>query len=505
MPGSSNRSSAADSTTLSATCGTSLGAIVTIGFAASVVMWSTWFITHLPALALPIDAAGPILLVLLILVIGLGVARGGVPRRSAWLVGLGAGILSGCINLAILGSKIVKPAEGASPGSESPGTAGLVPNAAFIVAGFIALCAVIGLIGGLIGGVWGAARTPMPTTPDARRWLSRFAVVAAVSIAPILLIGGLVTSTQSGLSVPDWPGTYGGNMFLYPVALMAEPRVFFEHSHRLFGTLVGMTMIALFAFTFAVDRRAWARGWAGLLLVLVIVQGILGGLRVTEMSQWLAVFHGVLAQLFFALTVAFAGVQSGAFRRLRVIDQPSPSDSWSTPPVANVARTIAALALISIVLQLVMGAMYRHTHSPHALWAHVGFSIVVVVLAVATGATLMARRQIDGVSADIRGLHSRLYRIGYATMIIVALQFMLGWAVLFTVLSADPATKAIPTASELAAATPIAAFPALLRTVHQANGAALLALATLCAVWVLRLSIRRRETSHSPVPAVVAA
>jgi hypothetical protein len=149
-----------------------------------------------------------------------------------------------------------------------------------------------------------------------------------------------------------------------------------------------------------------------------------------------------------------------------------------------------------------MGAMYRHTQSPHALWTHVGFSIVVVILAVIGGATLMGRRRLEGLSPTVRQLNHRLYWVGHLTMIVVTLQFLIGWAVLFTVLSTDPAKKAIPTADQLTTAAPIEPYQALLRTAHQANGAALLALATLGAVWIVRLSIRSRSAvSATPTTA----
>ena len=68
---------------------------------------------------------------------------------------------------------------------------------------------------------------------------------AVVAVAPLLFVGGLVTSTNSGMAVPDWPNTFGSNMFLYPLGPRAQPDVYLEHSHRLFGTLVGLATLKL--------------------------------------------------------------------------------------------------------------------------------------------------------------------------------------------------------------------------------------------------------------------
>ena len=88
----------------------------------------------------------------------------------------------------------------------------------------------------------------------------------------VLLIGGLVTSTESGMAVPDWPGTFGANMFLYPIGLMAHPRIFLEHSHRLFGAMAGLvSILALLALWTGPAR---ARG---------------EGVRASEDAEWVTV------------------------------------------------------------------------------------------------------------------------------------------------------------------------------------------------------------------------
>src|SRR5574341_635220 len=137
------------------------------------------------------------------------------------------------------------------------------------------------------------------------RWLHRFALLTAGATFPLLFIGGLVTSKGAGLAVPDWPTTFGYNMFLYPWAKMIGG-IFYEHSHRLFASAVGfLTVITALTFWLK-EERLWMR-WLGVAaLGLVIAQGVLGGLRVVLLEQPLAIVHAAFAQAFFALTVSLA-------------------------------------------------------------------------------------------------------------------------------------------------------------------------------------------------------
>ena len=136
-------------------------------------------------------------------------------------------------------------------------------------------------------------------------WLHRFARLAVGATFLLIVIGGIVTSTESGLAVPDWPTTFGYNMFLYPLSEMVGG-VLYEHSHRLMGSLVGLLTVGLFIMVLVKDSRPWLR-WLGFLaLIGVIVQGVLGGLRVTQLSLFLAMVHACLAQAFFALLCGIA-------------------------------------------------------------------------------------------------------------------------------------------------------------------------------------------------------
>src|ERR1043165_5231232 len=192
------------------------GPILVHGFATAVAMWCAWFLTHLPGAELP-----PRLTALVLLPVwfgGLVWCGMRAPAGRAWLAGAGAGVLAGLLNLLVLGAFLAKPPD--VNGAPAPGFEGLRPSAAVVAPCFLLVGAVLGAAGGFIGSRIRRA----PDTNDAE-WLGRFGIVAAVAVIPLLLLGGAVTSTSSGLSVPGWPDSYGANMFLFPIALMSHPRV----------------------------------------------------------------------------------------------------------------------------------------------------------------------------------------------------------------------------------------------------------------------------------------
>src|SRR5436190_6306006 len=146
----------------------------------------------------------------------------------------------------------------------------------------------------------------MNRTPD-NRWLHRFAVLTALATLALIGIGGLVTSHEAGMSVPDWPTSYGYNMFLLPLSKWWHVgNVFYEHSHRLFASGVGMLTAVLMVWLWIKEPRKWLR-WLGVAAFLaVVLQGVLGGLRVVLFKDQIGIFHAALAQLFFVLTCAIA-------------------------------------------------------------------------------------------------------------------------------------------------------------------------------------------------------
>src|SRR5206468_9079532 len=136
-------------------------------------------------------------------------------------------------------------------------------------------------------------------------WLNRFAFLTAIATLFLICSGGMVTSKGVGLAVPDWPTTFGYNMFLFPVSRWVGG-IFFEHVHRLVASSVGILTIILTLWLWFGESRRWLRNLGLAALALVILQGVLGGLRVTLLKDEIGVFHACLAQMFFGLLVVIS-------------------------------------------------------------------------------------------------------------------------------------------------------------------------------------------------------
>src|SRR5690242_17391198 len=141
------------------------------------------------------------------------------------------------------------------------------------------------------------------------RWLTAFSAVTAAATLGLIAIGGLVTSHGAGMAVPDWPNSFGYNMFLFPVSKWIGG-IFYEHTHRLIASTVGLLTLVLCAVTLMIEERPWVKSMSGIAVLAVVTQGVLGGLRVTEHNPVLGLFHACLAQSFFALVATIALVTS---------------------------------------------------------------------------------------------------------------------------------------------------------------------------------------------------
>src|SRR3954471_20513470 len=146
-------------------------------------------------------------------------------------------------------------------------------------------------------------------------WLHRFAVLTAIATLLLICSGGMVTSKGVGLAVPDWPTTFGYNMFLFPVSRWVGG-IFFEHTHRLIASTVGFLTIILAAWIWRVDGRRWMRNLGFAALGAVILQGVLGGLRVTLLKDEIGIFHALLAQAFLGMLVVITLATSRLWLRL---------------------------------------------------------------------------------------------------------------------------------------------------------------------------------------------
>ena len=231
----------------------------------------------------------------------------------------------------------------------------------------------VALAGGFIGGLVGGRGARWQTRIDATQ---TFALCTAAAIFLLLVTGGLVTGLEAGLAVPDWPNSFGHNMLLYPLAEM-KGGVYYEHAHRLYGMLVGLSAITLLVLVVRSEHSRHVRALAIAGLLVVIVQGTLGGLRVTghltlsesaadmRPSVGLAVVHGVLGQVVFAIYCLIAALCSARWR-----------DESSERVEATAGRRASMILVAVLFLQLVSGALYRHYQIPvpdaapkHPAWA----------------------------------------------------------------------------------------------------------------------------------------
>jgi len=181
--------------------------------------------------------------------------------------------------------------------------------------------------------------------------------LVAASTALLIFAGGLVTSTGSGLSVPDWPNTYGWFMWAFPISKMVGG-IFYEHLHRLVASTVGFLIVVLAIWLARVEPRRWVRRLGYLALGAVIAQGILGGITVLwYLPDAISIAHASLAQIVFCLTTTIALVTSpgwqGGYGQL-------PTPNSHIPRDATLER-IAVVTTALIYVQIVIGATMRHT------------------------------------------------------------------------------------------------------------------------------------------------
>jgi cytochrome c oxidase assembly protein subunit 15 len=418
-----------------------------IAFGTTVAMWA---IGYLCRLSPGVPSWFVLALMVVCLFVGGGVAGAFTP--GGWRSGAAVGLVVSLVNLLVLGSLVSGP----TPNS-------LVPSAILWIPGSFAVGALVSALGGAAGRRIGLASRGVSDEP-AVNWTGAFAAVAAVATFFLVIVGGVVTGHEAGLAVVDWPNSYGYNMFLYPLSRMTGG-IYFEHAHRLFGSLVGLTTLVLMVHLLRVEKRGWLKGLSIVAFVMVVVQGILGGLRVTggftsstspeavAPSLPLAVVHGVFAQIFFAVMVAIALFTSTGWRR---------REAGIVRPSAGTDRALSAALVVLLIVQLMLGAFQRHFE--RGILLHIGMAAVVTVVAVVVGARAWGVRP----NVDL------LERQGPRLIGLVVLQLMLGvGALAVTTMAADAPS---PPAWEVA-----------VTTAHQATGAALLAMAVIVLLWTYRL------------------
>lgn len=200
-------------------------------------------------------------------------------------------------------------------------------------------------------------QTIHPTAPEQSvGLLHRIALFAAFATFLLIVVGGLVTSKGAGMSVPDWPTTYGYNMFLFPYSKWVGG-IFWEHSHRLIASGLGLITIGLVIVTFIKEKRSWVRWLAVAALIAVIIQGVIGGKRVTLSWDQLGIFHALLAQSFFGLLLVISAVTGRGFL----------SSAWFQDKAVASLRWLVVAGLLLTYFQLGVAATIRHQHLPLAI------------------------------------------------------------------------------------------------------------------------------------------
>jgi cytochrome c oxidase assembly protein subunit 15 len=274
-------------------------------------------------------------------------------------------------------------------------------------------------------------------------WRHRLALLLLASTLALIFVGGLVTSTESGLAVPDWPLSYG--MVMPPMV----GGVFYEHGHRLAASFVGFLTLVLALWTWRRETRAGVRRLGWLALLAVVTQGLLGGLTVIYLLPTaISVAHACLAQTFFLLTIAMAYATSREWLGARGAED----DVGGVRP--------AAVAVTAVIYgQLFLGALMRHLDAGLAIpdfplafgrlvpplsdprvAVHVAHRLGALAVVVAVGRLLLCARR----SNDVR-----FVRPARALALLVVVQAGLGASVIWTGKAVYPTTAHVATGAAI--------------------------------------------------------
>lgn len=303
------------------------------------------------------------------------------------------------------------------------------------------------------------------------RGLHRFAILTSCATLILIVAGALVTSNDAGLSVPDWPTTFGS---FYKMPQMVGG-VKFEHGHRMVAEFVGLLTIILAVWTWRVEKRRWLRILGLAALATVVTQGVLGGITVLHfLPPAVSSAHAAVAQTFFCIAVAIA-----LFTGPRWVEQQPRAELDQRRPALF---TLTVLSIFVLYVQLILGAMFRH----HGLswWPHViNAGVVALVLSWTAVRAISAYPQVDAVR-----------RPAVAMLGLMVTQLCLGFLAFITrvMWGRDAAQPEMP----MVVAT----------VVHVAVGALLLATTVILAIQVWRhvpVAFEERVPSpdHNPVAA----
>ncbi len=246
----------------------------------------------------------------------------------------------------------------------------------------------------------------------------RFTILTAATTVLLMSWGAFVTSIDAGLAVPDWPTSFDSYdpFNPWPDWWTITP-VLAEHGHRLLGALVGFLTLILASWTIYSDHRWWMKILSLAVLITVMLQGVLGGLRVIWVSLNLAVIHACVAQIFFSSLVCMAIFTSRSWT------SGGPERTLSVP---RRVRVLAVVAAVAVFVQIIFGALLRHPGTGIDLLfagVHIFWAFVVVAL-------ILASAQL--IRSDEHG--QPLGRARNTAVILLAVQFMLGMTAFFVLL-----------------------------------------------------------------------
>jgi cytochrome c oxidase assembly protein subunit 15 len=422
----------------------SVARVLTLSLGATMSMWVFSYI----ALLFSGKTGGEILFVLGALCLPTAARHGKNLKEGAWI-----GFVSALLNLLLVGSIV---------GGKAPSD--------MVAAGFVWSVGlfVVSVALGVIGASLHGRCKDFTCEVD---WHFGFLCVATTLVFLMLVTGGLVTGMEAGLAVPDWPNSYGHNMLLYPLTEMISNEnegVFFEHAHRLTGMLIGLTSLLVVICVWKWSRVRITRTLAVIIFILVCMQGLLGGLRVTGFltltqdrevlapSLWIGIVHGVVGQLIFAGFVVLSAMMSKA---------------WKTPTKSTRAGDVkwATMLCAAMVLQLLLGATYRHMlgdealapKATHILYTHIAVAFLVFLFAIVTGIRCMETG------------NALLKKLGISLHALVLVQLLLGGGALVVILVNKGET--------------VPMYEVIVTTLHQANGALLLGASVATYVWFRRM------------------
>ena len=305
--------------------------------------------------------------------------------------------------------------------------------------------------------------------------LHRYALLVAVATALLLFVGGLVTSTGSALAVPTWPLDFGR---LFP---RMTGGVLFEMGHRLVAGTVALLTIGLAVWLWLAEPRRWVRLVGVTAAVTIVLQAVLGGITVLlGLPVAVAISHAGLAQIMFCLNVTLALATSRSW-----IEAPAPAPDAGSPPL----RTLSALTVVVVYVQILVGALVRHTGAGLAIpdfplafgrvWPVVMSPLVAYQLAHRIGAVVVTAMVLWTAGAALRRYPRTPVLLGPATLqlLLLSFQLFLGATIIWT------RRAVIPT------------------TTHVLSGALLLATSLVLALRSRRLLAPAGSVAGSPAPA----